>query len=63
MIGALLILEHDGHVASGVQVAPRDVDDGATGHGSPAGLQGHQFGHLRGAEVNSNDLTQALTAC
>lgn len=54
MIGALLVLEHDGDVAPGIQVAACDVDDGASGYGSPAGLQGHHFGGLRRTERPEN---------
>lgn len=46
VVSALLVLEHDGHVASGVQVASCDVDDGASGHGTAAGLQRVQSGNL-----------------
>lgn len=46
MIGALLVLEHDGHVAPGVQVATGDVDDGSPGDGPSAGLQADQSGDL-----------------
>lgn len=46
VVSALLVLEHDGHVASGVQVASRDVDDGASGYRAAAGLQTLQSGDL-----------------
>lgn len=47
VVSALLVLEHDGHVASGVQVASCDVDHGASGYGTAAGLQREQSGDLR----------------
>lgn len=46
VVSALLVLEHDGHVASGVQIASCDVDDGASGYGTAAGLQRVQSGDL-----------------
>lgn len=46
VVSALLVLEHDGHVASGVQVASCDVDDGASRYGTAAGLQRVQSGDL-----------------
>lgn len=47
VVSALLVLEHDGHVASGVQVASCHVDDGASGHRTTARLQGVQSGDLQ----------------
>jgi len=44
--GARLVLEDDGHVAAGVQVAARDVDHGSPGDGPAAGLQVDEPGHL-----------------
>lgn len=44
--GARLVLEDDGHVAAGVQVAARDVDHGSPGDGPAPGLQVDEPGHL-----------------
>lgn len=46
VVSALLVLEHDGYVASGVQVASCDIDDGAAGYGAAARLQRVQSGDL-----------------
>lgn len=56
VVSALLVLEHDGHIASAVQVASCDVDDGASGYGTSAGFQRVQSGDLckGGEEVTTS---------
>lgn len=41
-----MVLECDGHVAPGVQVAPSDVYDGSPGNGASAGREAHHSGDL-----------------
>lgn len=50
LIGAGLVLEHDGHVAPGVQVAPGDVDYGSPRGRPSTGLQVEQPGNLKGVK-------------
>lgn len=47
-VGARLVLEHDWHVAAGVEVTASDVDDGSPRDWPPAG---HQFHDLRDLDV------------
>lgn len=64
VVSALLVLEHDGHVASGVQVASCDVDNGAPGYGTAAGLQRVQSGDLwwgGGEDMTSYSISFSLS--
>lgn len=60
VVSALLVLEHDGHVASGVQVASCHVDDGASGYRTAAGLQRVQSRDLWKGRRRSRDIRDHL---
>ena len=52
LVGATLVLERDGHVTTGIQVAPGDVYDGSSRNRPSVGRQVKQSGNLWDCRLN-----------